>query len=44
MMAVGKKDFSVKIYTLIGDSYNEIQEYTKSDESYEKALALNPNS
>jgi len=44
MMAVGKKDFLVQIYTLMGDSYNEIQEYTKSDESYEKALALNPNS
>ena len=31
MMAVGKKDFLVQIYTLMGDSYNEIQEYTKSD-------------
>lgn len=44
MMSIANQTFSVQIYTLMGDSYNELKDYAKSDESYEKALGLNPNS
>ena len=32
-----------EINGLLGDAYNSIKEYKKSDESYEAALAFNPN-
>ncbi len=30
-------------YTLLGDSYNQLKEHAKSDESYEKALRIKPD-
>jgi tetratricopeptide (TPR) repeat protein len=32
-----------QMLTTMGDSYNEIKEYSKSDSAYEKALELDPN-
>ncbi|MGB0839877.1 MAG: tetratricopeptide repeat protein [Chitinophagales bacterium] len=31
-----------QIYSLLGETYNDIKDYKKSDQSYEKALASNP--
>lgn len=41
-MLVDNKPLEGQFYTSLGDAYNELKEYTKSDENYEKALALNP--
>jgi Tfp pilus assembly protein PilF len=41
-MVVDNKTLEGQFYTSIGDAYNELKEYTKSDESYEKALVINP--
>jgi tetratricopeptide (TPR) repeat protein len=41
-MVVDNKILEAQFYTSLGDSYNELKNYPKSDESYEKALAINP--
>jgi len=41
-MVVDNKDLEGQFYTSLGDSYQELKNYTKSDESYEKAIELNP--
>jgi tetratricopeptide (TPR) repeat protein len=32
-----------QIYAYLGDAYNQLENYRKSDEAYEKALTINPN-
>lgn len=44
MMSAANKELSVQVYNMMGDSYNALKDYPKSDESYEKALAIAPNS
>lgn len=39
---VNNKALSEQFYSTLGDTYNELKEYDKSYESYEKALELNP--
>jgi tetratricopeptide (TPR) repeat protein len=39
---VNNKALSEQFYSTLGDVYNELHEYDKSYESYEKALELNP--
>ena len=41
-MVVDNKNLEGQFYTNLGDAYNELKEYSKSDDSYEKALSLNP--
>jgi tetratricopeptide (TPR) repeat protein len=41
-MVVDNKNLEAEFYTSLGDANNELKEYAKSDENYEKALALNP--
>lgn len=41
-MVVDNKELEGLFYTNLGDSYQELKNYTKSDESYEKAIELNP--
>lgn len=41
-MIVDNKDLEAQFYTSLGDAYNELKDYQKSDESYEKALGLDP--
>lgn len=38
----GNPALSGQFYTYLGDTYNQLKNYTKSDESYEKALKINP--
>lgn len=40
---VGNKNLSSEMYAILGNSYNEIKDYKKSDESYEKALDFLPD-
>ena len=41
-MVVDDKNLEGQFYTSLGDAYNELKDYIKSDENYEKALQLNP--
>jgi tetratricopeptide (TPR) repeat protein len=41
-MVVDNKNLEAQFYTSLGDAYNELKNYPKSDENYEKALALDP--
>ena len=41
-MVVDNKQLEGQFYTSLGDAYNELKEYVKSDENYEKSLAINP--
>lgn len=40
--ASGNKQLLLAIYGYLGDIYNEIKDYAKSDKSYEKVLELDP--
>ncbi len=40
-MVVDNKNLEGQFYTNLGDAYNELKNYSKSDENYEKALLLN---
>jgi len=40
---VGNQNLSSEMYAILGNSYNEIKDYKKSDESYEKALGFLPD-
>ena len=42
-MVVDNKNLEGQFYTNLGDAYNELKNYIKSDESYEKALSINPD-
>ncbi len=37
------KNFQTQIYSSLGDSYNALKKYSESDDSYNKALVLNPD-
>ncbi len=39
----GNKALVVEMYSSLGDAYNELKEYQKSDSAYDKALAINPD-
>ena len=41
-MVVDNKELEQQFYSSMGDAYNELKDYAKSDDSYEKALAINP--
>ena len=41
-LVVDDKNLEGQFYTSLGDAYNELKDYLKSDENYEKALSLNP--
>ena len=41
-MVVDNKNLEGQFYTNLGDAYNELKEYSKSDENYDKALSINP--
>ena len=41
-MIVDNKNLEGQFYTNLGDAYNELKDYSKSDENYEKALSINP--
>ena len=41
-MVVDNKNLEGQFYTNLGDAYNELKDYGKSDENYEKALSINP--
>lgn len=43
MLSVKNENLLIQSYILLGDSYNELKDYAKSDESYEKALKVSPN-
>lgn len=40
-MVVDNKELEAQFLSLLGDSYNELKEYDKSDAAYGKALAIN---
>ena len=40
-MVVDNKNLEGQFYTNLGDAYNELKDYSKSDENYEKALSIN---
>lgn len=42
-LSVSEPKLSSEINGLIGDSYNALKDYVKSDKAYEDALALNPD-
>ena len=42
-MVVDNKNLEGQFYTNLGDAYNELKNYSKSDESYESALSINPD-
>jgi len=42
-MLADNKELSVQFYTYLGDAYNQVNEYARSDDYYEKALELNPD-
>lgn len=41
-MVVDNKNLEAQFYASLGDAYQELKEFKKSDDNYEKALALNP--
>ena len=41
-LIVDNKNLEGQFYSSLGESYNELKDYAKSDENYEKALELNP--
>src|SRR4051794_31008744 len=41
-MVVDNKDLEGQFYSSLGDAYNELKQYSKSDENYDKALGINP--
>ena len=41
-MVVDNKNLEAQFYAGLGDAYNELKDYARSDSSYEKALAANP--
>ena len=41
-MVVDNAKLEAQFYASLGDAYNEIKDYAKSDESYEKVLTINP--
>src|SRR3569832_436224 len=43
-MVVDNKELEEGFYTSLGDAYNELKKYAESDESYDKALEINPKS
>jgi tetratricopeptide (TPR) repeat protein len=40
-LIVDNKNLEGQFYSSLGEAYNELKDYVKSDESYEKALAIN---
>jgi tetratricopeptide (TPR) repeat protein len=40
---IGNKALQAEFYQLLGDCYHKLQEHKKSDEYYDKALAINPD-
>ena len=41
-LVVDNKSLESQFYASLGDGYNELKQYAKSDESFEKALIINP--
>lgn len=41
-MVVDNKELETLFYTSLGEAYNELKNYPKSDEAFEKAIALDP--
>jgi tetratricopeptide (TPR) repeat protein len=41
-LVVDNKPLEAQFWSLLGDSYNEAKDYAKSDDAFEKALAINP--
>jgi tetratricopeptide (TPR) repeat protein len=41
-MVVDNKQMEAGFYSSLGEAYNELKKYPESDESYDKALAINP--
>lgn len=41
-MLVDNPELEGQFYVSLGDAYNELKDYTRSDENYEKALKLDP--
>jgi Tfp pilus assembly protein PilF len=41
-MVVDNKGLESQFYASLGDAYNEMKNYPKSDENYDKALEINP--
>lgn len=41
-MIVDNKDLESQFYSSLGEAYNEIKDYVKSDESFEKGIAIDP--
>lgn len=41
-LVVDNKNLEGQFYASLGDAYNEIRDYVKSDESFERALEINP--
>ncbi len=41
-LVVGNDKLLAQFYSSLGDLYNQFEDYQKSDESYDKALTLNP--
>jgi tetratricopeptide (TPR) repeat protein len=37
------KDLSIQFYSMLGDAYHYVDDFRRSDESYERALTLDPN-
>ncbi len=42
-LVVGNDVLLAQFYSSLGDTYNQLQDYKKSDEYYEKALKVNPD-
>ena len=43
MISVDNPDLAAEMHSLLGNSYNTIKEYEKSDKSFDKSLKINPN-
>ncbi len=43
-LVVDNKPLETQFYANLGDAYNELKNFTKSDENYDKALAVEPKS
>ena len=43
-LVLDDKDLQVNFYSSLGDAYQEMKDFEKSEENYEKALAINPKS
>jgi len=41
-MVVDNKQLEARFYSSLGEAYNEIKDYAKSDESFDKALVITP--